>query len=384
MRKRINSNDEFNRLSALFDYGVLDTLPDKSFDDITFLASEICQTPISLISLLDDKRQWFKSHHGLEITETPRVYSFCSHAIQKPKEAFIIPNLTKDSRFKENPFVIGKPNVVFYAGIPLVTADGFALGTLCVLDMKPKQLTENQIKALEALSRQVVVLLEEQKRKTVAEIQHKKELDESNNKIKKFSFTTSHELRHEFSKILSFVELSSWEDTTLDELRFYFSQIDKASKSMDAVISKLNDDLNMVVESYKPLLSNNLQEAEEILLIDDDPIIHYINKKNIKQVLTDKKIISFEHPDDCTDYLEQTEPKQRFAFLDLDFRHTETGWDFLNTLYAKNLTLPTVILSSTVNHTDFEKAKEYNCVVKFISKPLTTENVQALTQKMDS
>lgn len=391
MQKLELPSNENERLNALLNYKILDTLPEKDFDDITAIASEICQTPISLISLIDDKRQWFKSDHGLGASETEKEYSFCAHAINTPIEPFIIPDATKDNRFKENPFVIGEPNVTFYAGVPLVTNEGHALGTLCVIDNKPKEIQPNQIKALQALSRQVVSLLEIRKTKAEIEAQkkefeafHKTELEERENRIKKFSFTTSHELRHELSKVLSFVELSSWEDTTLDELKFYCSQIDIASKSMDNFITKLNNDLNIVVANNEPSFYNGLQNVEEILLIDDDPIIHYINKKNIKQLLPDKKIISFEYPDECIDYLEKSTPAQRFAFLDLDFRHAETGWDFLDTLYAKKLTFPIAILSSTVSHDDFEKAKEYSCVVKFISKPLTTENVKILAQKKGS
>ncbi len=378
--------NESTRLQTLLTYSILDTLPEKDFDDLTAIASEICQTPISLISLVDDKRQWFKSRYGLDATETPKEHAFCAHAINNPNEEFIVPDSTKDERFKDNPLVTGEPNVNFYAGIPLVTAEGHALGTLCVIDNKPKEITPAQLKALKALSRQVVALMELRKKKIEIEKQkkeleqlHKETLDENNNRIKKFSFTTSHELRHEFSKILSFIDLSSWENTTLEELKFYFQQIDVAAKSMDSIILKLNDQLNTPTQIQNTSVTfNGLANVDEIILIDDDSIIHYLNRKKLNQVFPNKPVITFINTDECIEYLMGSPKKNRFAFLDIDFHFVETGWDFLNTLYEKNIALPTAILSSTVNHSDFEKAKEYDCIVKFISKPLNAENIRLL------
>src|SRR5687768_8051418 len=112
--------NENARLEALAEYNILDSLPEKDYDDITRLASEICQTPISLVSLIDAKRQWFKSSHGMEASETSREFAFCGHAILHPEEIFIVPDSREDKRFAENPFVTGDPNVIFYAGVPLV------------------------------------------------------------------------------------------------------------------------------------------------------------------------------------------------------------------------------------------------------------------------
>ena len=153
-------HNESERLRALKSYSVLDTLPEQDFEDITKIASEICQTPIALVSLIDSKRQWFKSNHGLDARETSRDYAFCAHAINNPEEIFVVENSREDDRFVDNPLVTGYPEVIFYAGAPLVTSDGFALGTICVIDHKTRELTETQLQTLHALSRQTVKLLE--------------------------------------------------------------------------------------------------------------------------------------------------------------------------------------------------------------------------------
>jgi anti-sigma regulatory factor (Ser/Thr protein kinase) len=151
--------DEPARLAALGRYRILDTEPEQRFDDLTMLASHICDTPISLITLIEADRQWFKSRVGLDVTETKRSVAFCAHAIQQPG-IMQVPDAADDARFRDNPFVTGDPNIRFYAGAPLVTPDGHALGTLCVLDVKPRRLSEAKLQALDALRRQVEAQLE--------------------------------------------------------------------------------------------------------------------------------------------------------------------------------------------------------------------------------
>jgi len=151
--------DEAGRLKALRKYRILDTKPEQAFDDLTLLASQICGTPIALISLVDEDRQWFKSRVGLQVQETSRSVSFCSHAIQQ-QGIFLVPDALDDARFRDNPFVRGNPHFRFYAGKPLMTPEGDALGTLCVIDYLPRTLTQAQKDGLEALQRQVEAQLE--------------------------------------------------------------------------------------------------------------------------------------------------------------------------------------------------------------------------------
>ena len=151
-------NDEQERMQALRSYEILDSEAEPDFDGIVELASKICKTPISLITLVDEHRQWFKARVGLPVSETSRDVAFCAHAILDEK-ILVVPDALKDKRFHDNPLVTGNPKIRFYAGIPL-TSNGHKLGTLCVIDKKPRKLSKTQLKDFVFLGRQVVNLLE--------------------------------------------------------------------------------------------------------------------------------------------------------------------------------------------------------------------------------
>jgi len=151
--------NEEERLRVLKEIGILDSTREAFFDDLAYLAAEVCDTPIALVTFVDGTRQWFKSRVGLETVETPRDVAFCAHAILQG-DIFEIPDSHLDERFAHNPLVTGYPDVRFYAGAPLVTRDGYALGTVCAIDHLPRSLTPGQREGLRALSRLIVAELE--------------------------------------------------------------------------------------------------------------------------------------------------------------------------------------------------------------------------------
>ena len=147
--------NEAKRLDALSRYRILDTGSEQMFDDVALIASAVCQTPIALMSLIDSERQWFKARVGLDVAETPREHAFCSYTIIGD-EPLIVEDATTDPRFANNPLVTSAPHIRFYAGAPLIDREGNALGSLCVIDRKPRQLTDGQKIALAALARGII------------------------------------------------------------------------------------------------------------------------------------------------------------------------------------------------------------------------------------
>lgn len=186
--------NETERISALYEYNILDTLPEKEYDDITKIAADICGMPISLITIIDNERQWFKSNHGLDGTETARDEAFCAHAILEPHEIFMVPDSSKDERFFDNPYVTGPPHVGFYAGVPLVMDNGTAMGTLCVLDKKPNDITPAQKETLKALARQVVAGFEVRKLNHKLSEQ-KAQMELLNEDLTNFAHAVAHDIK---------------------------------------------------------------------------------------------------------------------------------------------------------------------------------------------
>ena len=158
MNAPLPENEE-QRLKALYRYQILDTSPEQAYDDFTHLISTVCQAPIAFITMVDSERLWFKSKVGLDLTETPREHGFCAHTILQ-SNMLVVPDMTIDERFTDNILVTSDPFIKFYAGAPLITPDGHQIGSLCVIDYVPRELSSGQLAAIEALSRQVVTQLE--------------------------------------------------------------------------------------------------------------------------------------------------------------------------------------------------------------------------------
>jgi signal transduction histidine kinase/CheY-like chemotaxis protein len=223
---------ELSRLQELRRYDVLDTLPEKQFDNITLMASLICGTPIALVSLLDETRQWFKAKTGLEASETSREISFCGHAILK-NDAFEVEDAQTDPRFSGNPLVTGAPHIRFYAGAPLTTSNGENLGTLCVIDRTPRRLNAEQMTALKALAEQTVTLIE--MRLTESSLRQATEAKSQ------FLANMSHEIRTPLSAILGFSEAMRDAKLSATERDHYLDIIHRNGRHLSRLIDDILD-----------------------------------------------------------------------------------------------------------------------------------------------
>ena len=249
------SEKETRRINALQDYQILDTAPESDFDELVGLASEICGTPISLISLLDSRRQWFKARRGLEATETPREQAFCAYAIQQPDQVMVVTDPTHDPRFQDNPLVTGDPKIRFYAGAPLVDAEGYAFGTLCVIDQQPRTLTDKQLTALRILANQVVAQMELRKKMRA--------LEQSNDDLSQQARIVSHDLRSPINNLESIVNLLA---------ESYRDQLDKKGQKLVAMASQQLSNLKSMVTG---ILRYSLydQESEEKTWVDFNTLL---------------------------------------------------------------------------------------------------------------
>lgn len=249
--------NESARLRALLRYAILDTPAEQAFDGLTQLASQICGAPIALVSLVDEHRQWFKSRVGLDAPETPRELAFCAHAILQD-QVFQVPDALSDPRFADNPLVVGHPDIRFYAGAPLVTSDGFKLGTLCVIDRVPRNLSSQQLTALRILGNQVIAQME--LRHTAATLArgmidlevartpntagHLEELvwHDRGERERAFLAHATHDLRTPLNAIVGFSQLLAEEaDVPDDERRDIAGQISRAAEYMLRLVNDILD-----------------------------------------------------------------------------------------------------------------------------------------------
>jgi len=253
--------NEKERLRHLKELNILDSIEEQAYDDLTLLAAQICDVPIALITLLDEKRQWFKSHHGIDARETSRDISFCSHAILDD-ELFVVEDTDQDSRFKDNPLVNSGPEVKFYAGAPLLLKEGIRIGTICVVDIKKNHLSVEQKKALKALARQVVSLL--QLRLQVKEL---KKIDHAKDE---FLSMVSHELRTPLTSLKGSLNIMSHlKQTSQEEIE---PLLDIAERNTEHLLTIVNDMLdlasmeagNLKMQMEKLHLTTLLQSAIEL------------------------------------------------------------------------------------------------------------------------
>ena len=302
--------NEQERLKALNEYNILDTLPEDDFDDITRLASEICRTPISLVSIIDSNRQWIKSKQGFEAEEISRDSAFCAHAINFPGEIFLVNDLALDERFKDNPLVTGPPHVRFYVGVALVTPEGYAIGTLSVWDHKPRELDTVQLRTLQSLADQVVTQLELRK-KIIQLNKNEAELKRAYDDLEKFSVIASHDLKSPINNIISISHLLKSEyggklDTEGNEYINYLN--DAAYHLSDLVTGILNYSRSsqLLTENKEPVrLVALLEEVITLLHAPDNCEISfacnnielYTSRIALKQILTNLLLNAVKHND---------------------------------------------------------------------------------------
>ncbi|HEX8082745.1 MAG TPA: histidine kinase dimerization/phospho-acceptor domain-containing protein [Solirubrobacteraceae bacterium] len=239
--------DESERLAALHGYDILDTLPEEDYDAIARLAAHVCGTPMALINLIDSDRGWFKARVGVDEPELPRPDVMCATAILEPDRPLVIEDLTRDERFDDNRLVVDAPALRFYAGSPLVTPDGHALGTICVLDTEPRRLEPHQVELLTDLGRQVAAQLE--LRRAVRELEAarreaaaaRERAEEADRAKGEFLSRMSHELRTPLNAILGFGQLLETDPDLGDEQRADLASIVSAGRHLLALVDELLD-----------------------------------------------------------------------------------------------------------------------------------------------
>lgn len=239
MKKPVPPINEQERLKALRSYELLDTLPEEAYDTITKLASYICDTPISLVTLLDADRNFLKSRLGIEFSESPRDISFCGHAILTENPIFIVEDARVDERFQDNPLVKDF-KAIFYAGVPLKTQDGHALGTLCVYDHKPRTLDEKQQEALLGLAKQVILLFEARK-KNIELQKSQQETTARNNRLEDFARLIAHDLKSPLSSIEGLVNQlnEDYAEENDEDFTVFMEHLSTSTKSMRSYIDGL-------------------------------------------------------------------------------------------------------------------------------------------------
>lgn len=293
--------DEKRRLKALQSLEILDTKPEKQYDEVTELASLVCEVPIALISLIDKDRQWFKSCVGFGAKETDREISFCNHAILSNEEVFEIKDARIDHRFKTNPLTFGEKPVVFYAGVTLKNEDNLPLGTLCVIDHQPRTLDERQRKALIYLAHQVVQLFEIRLKNNILR-ESQKQLKQKNNELKNFAGVVSHDMKMPLANMI----------VTIDVLKAKYGKImDEAGieylQNLKRSAFKLSDYITNILTHYE---SDNITDNNQI---EDFKLVDLIN--HIIEMLDVSDDYKIHYPDNITLSTNQVALEQVFLNL---------------------------------------------------------------------
>ncbi|MBI1767638.1 MAG: GAF domain-containing sensor histidine kinase [Bacteroidetes bacterium] len=265
-----NSDHERERLRILEMYSIVDTPPEEEYDNIAQIASEISHSPMAQINIIDATKQYSKSSLGIPRNVLPREFAFCNHTVQNPFAMTIVPDMRLDERFQNHPGVVGEPYIQFYTGVPLTTAEGFALGSLCVMDIHPKELNSSQLETLRALAAQVVVNLELRRNNLILK-ERQQELKSKYDELEQFAFVVSHDLKSPLNNIIALAKMLKQEygkqlDTSGLELVEYLNSSSGRLKSL----------IEGILEFYRgdQILANHKEEIEL------NKFLHDISKLN--------------------------------------------------------------------------------------------------------
>lgn len=347
---KLDNDYEKQRVKALTEFDIMDTLPEKMFDDLTKIASEICNTPISLINFIDGERQYFKSNLGLGDGEpAPLEQSFCKHVIADPQAHLQVTDARINPQFASNPFVTGDPKIVFYYGIPLVTAEGYALGTFCVIDYKPGKLTQSQMEAMQSLANQVMLLLDLRKKNMLLE-NYQVQLENYSKSMESFAYIAAHDLKEPIRNITSFTKLikiknqTTWDDTDIQYLNF----IESSSKRMNQLILDLMNyakgsmaiddvedvDITAQIKSIFISLTENIEIDKPILILNDIPNLK-ISKTAINIIFQNiiSNALKYKHKNKITKIKINFEDKSTYWYFSIEDNGIGIKEKYLQTIF---------------------------------------------------
>ncbi|MGB1242437.1 MAG: sensor histidine kinase [Chitinophagales bacterium] len=282
------------RVIKLKNYRILDTSKEEEFDQIVELASRICNAPISLISLLDLNRQWFKSTVGVDLKETIREVSFCSHTIEEETDFMAVRDLTKDERFSENPFVLNAPYVRSYAGVSLITEEGLKIGTVCILDDKPRSFTEDELENLRILSKHTINLIKIRRKNEIVK-ERNSTLELVNKNLEAFTYTVAHDVKAPLRTMNSFssILLEKYKDKFSTEEAEYLTFINNSSKDLSNYTSDLlefSKKIQISTEDYSYMDLTFLMERI-VSLLNHEKEVSILYKQDHQKVFAPPKVL---------------------------------------------------------------------------------------------
>lgn len=345
--------NEEERIQNLLSYEVLDTSPEEELDELAEIASAICDTPISLITFVDQDRQWFKSKKGIGLTEIPREYAFCQYTLDKPNEVLVVSDPLHDDRFKDNPFVVDEPQIRFYAGAPLQTPNGHVLGTLCVLDSTPKEISESQKRALSLLAKKAMdflnarKLLAEQNRHIELSAERLKNLtDQVPGIVYQFQMTPRGEMSFEFlSKGFSVLYPSLDPEKVKKNVQLVFNLIH--SEDLPKVLYNIQESFDKLTPFY----------VEYRVLIENGTFQWHLAKSTPEQ-LTDGTVVWYGIFQDITGRKEYEKTLEQI------------GFDISHVIRRPISSLLGLVSLSEKEDISVEQLKEYTQYIKIVAHEL--------------